>query len=286
MCTNSRPTYLPLRIITAASLMAFVYCASAEDFMSQNFIKQGDETFTLNLGGIFNQFDTTLRLDGSGLRGSSANLENSGLKKNLSSFDAGGTWRFWSRNRIDVLYFNAKRSGSRQIDSELDIDGQVIPINSTLTVQSKDQFLLADYRYSFVKTDEVELAGLLGIYGGQYKYQLSATHARPGVGQDLLLDTTASTTVPLPLIGVTLDWYINPRWKLSANVEGIKARIGNVDGSTLVAGVTTEFMLVRNFGVGLAYMYTDVNVDVSKNSFNGNLSAKMNGVTAFGQFKF
>jgi len=61
-----------------------------------------------------------------------------------------------------------------------------------------------------------------------------------------------------------LDWYIDPRWKVSANVDGIKAHIGSVDGSVLVAGVATEYMLTRNFGLGLAYMYSDVSVDVNR----------------------
>ena len=271
-----------LRTIIAGPLIACAFGASAQDFMSQDFIKQGDETLTLNLGGILNQFGTTLQLNGPGVNGSNINLENGGLPKTLSSFDASATWRFLSRNRMDVLYFNAKRSGSRTVDREITIDGTTIPVNSTLTVGSKSQFVLADYRYSFVKTDEIELAGLLGFYGGNFKYQLSAT----GSGQDSLLNTTTSTTVPLPLIGLTLDWYINPRWKISANAEGVKAQIGDVDGSAFVGGVATEYMLVRNFGLGLAYMYSDVNADVTKNSFNGNLGWKVNSVTAYAQFKF
>src|SRR5664279_3207767 len=122
-----------LRTMTTVSAMAIACGASAQDFMSQSFIKQGEETLTLNLGGILNQFGTSVKLNGPGLDGSNINLENSGLKKSLASFDAGGTWRFWSRNRIDVLYFSANRSGSKTIDRDLNIDGVDVPINSTLT---------------------------------------------------------------------------------------------------------------------------------------------------------
>jgi hypothetical protein len=275
-----------LRTLTALLLVAIAFDASAQDFMSQKFIKQGDEALTLNLGGILNQFGTSVQLNGQGLDGSNIDLENSGLKKSLSSFDVGGTWRFFSRNRIDVLYFSAKRSGSKTIDRDLTIDGVVVPINSTLTAHTKDQFFDVDYRFSFIKTDEVELAGLLGLYGGQYEYQLSATRPIEGGGQASLLDVTASTTVPLPLIGATVDWYINPRWKISGSLSGVKAHIGSVDGSALVAGVDTEYMLVRNFGIGLGYMYSKVSADVTKNSFNGNLDWKMNSVSLYGQFKF
>ncbi len=258
--------------------------ALGQNLMSQSFIKGGDEVLTLNLGGILNQFDTTVRLDGQSVRGNDINLEGNGLDKTLSSFEASGTWRFLSRNRIDLLYFQAKRTGSHTTDRELVIDGNVIPVNFTLSAEAKDSFFLADYRYSFVKTPTIEVAGLLGLYGGQFKYTLSASGVRQG--QQTRIDTTASTTVPLPLIGATLDWYINPRWKVSANVAGIKADIGDVDGSVLVAGAATEYMLVRNFGIGLAYMYSDVKADVTKSNFEGNLGWQMNSVRAYGQFKF
>ncbi len=60
--------------------------SQAADWMSQDFMKPYEDTLTIGLGGIVNQFDTSLRLDGEGSRGSDINLENNGLKKNLSSF--------------------------------------------------------------------------------------------------------------------------------------------------------------------------------------------------------
>ena len=272
---------------TVGFLLATVLMRSAQpvfalDLMSQNFIDGGDETLTLDLGGILNQFDTSVRFDGQGTRGTNINLEKNGGQQTLSSFELSGTWRFLSRNRIDVQYFQAKRSGNRQLEQTVVIGDNVIPIGANLAAQVKDEFLLADYRFSFVKTKEIEVAGLLGVYGGQYNYHLTASDT----GSTQAINKSVSTTVPLPLIGVTVDWYINPRWKMSANVEGLKASIGDADGSVFVAGAATEFMLVRNFGIGLAYMYSDVNVDVSKSDFNGNLTWKVNSLRAYAQFKF
>ena len=106
---------------------------------------------TLNLGGIVNQFDTPLKLNGNTDNGSNLNLEGNGLKKNLSSFEAGGAWRFLSRHRIDVQYFSAKRSGTQTYNNEITIRDNVYPIGATVSVEAKDNFLLADYRYSLSK---------------------------------------------------------------------------------------------------------------------------------------
>src|SRR5947209_18531542 len=75
----------------------------------QNFIAPGEETLTLNLGGILNQFDTTLRLNGTGRQGTDIKFEDNGAPKSLSSFQASGTWRFLPNHRFDAEYFSAKR---------------------------------------------------------------------------------------------------------------------------------------------------------------------------------
>ena len=258
--------------------------ALAEDLLSQDFIKGGEETLTLNLGGILNQFDTVLRLDGRGLRGHDVDLENNGLESSVSSFQASGTWRFWSRNRFDILYFSAKRTGSHVTDRQLNIDGQVIDVDFTLEAEARDQFLLFDYRRSLVKKDTFEFAGLFGIYGGEFEFDLSASGTEGG--QAVTKSAAASTALPLPLIGVTIDWYINPRWKASANVEGVKAKIGNVDGWALVAGAAADCMLVRHFGIGLSYLFSDLDVEVSKDSFDGTFAWTLSSVSAYGQFEF
>jgi hypothetical protein len=263
-----------VRAMLAALLAVASGMSSAQSLMSQDLIKPGNETFTLDLGGIVNQFSTSVTLNGSTTNGSNLDLESNGLKKNLSSFTASGTWRFLPRHRIDMLYFSADRSGSRQYDTQITIADTVFPIGATVDAEAKDRFLIADYRYSFVKTDTLEFAGLLGVYGGQFKFNISAR------GNEALnarsASSTSSTTVPVPLIGATVDWYIDPRWKVSANLAGLKANIGDVDGSVLVAGASLEYLLARNFGLGARYMYSDVDVDVSKSDFNGNISWRMN----------
>lgn len=145
----------------------------------------------------------------------------------------------------------------------------------------KSQFLIADYRFSFVKMEQIELAALLGFYGADVKYNASATGVVSNTTQTV--SKSSSTTVPLPLIGLTLDWYVNPRWKISASVAGFSAHVGNVDGTALVAGASTEFMLGRNFGLGLAYMYTDLNANVDKSDFTGSLDLMTSSVSAYAQ---
>jgi hypothetical protein len=128
------------------------------------------------------------------------------------------------------------------------------------------------------------VAGLIGFYGANFKYKLDATGNESPNPRSASRDV--STTVPLPLIGASVDWYLNPRWKISGFVEGIKANIGDVDGHAFVAAVSTDYMFTRNLGAGARYMYSDASVDVSKSGFNGSIDWRMNSWSLYAKLLF
>jgi hypothetical protein len=268
--------------LSIALALAATSILSAQPALADDFIKGGQETFTFNLGGIVNQFDTSVRLDGASAKGTEINLENNGLDENLSSFMASGTWRIADRHRVDALYFGADRSASRSSTHDITVDGKVIPAGSTVSAEAKTDYLLFDYRYSFYKSDAWEFAGVLGFYGANFDFTVSG----PGVVLGTTVNVSESTTVPLPLIGLSADWYLQPRWKVSSTLAGMTAEIGDVDGSITVFTLSTDFMFTRNLGLGAQYMYSNIDVDVSKSGFNGNINFGSNAALLYATMKF
>lgn len=261
-----------------ALALAVVSVLPAHAAKADDFIKGGQETFSFNLGGIVNTFDSSIRLDGA-TRGTEFNLESNGLKDNLSSFVASGTWRISERNRIDALYFGVKRDNSHTSTRDVTVNDQTIPAGSTVSTEAKTDYLLFDYRYSFYKSDAWEFGGMLGFYGGNFDFSVSS----PGLAGGKVSE---STTVPLPLIGLTADWYIQPRWKVSSALSGMAANIDNIDGSITVFTLSTDYMFTRNLGMGMAYLYTNLDADVSKSGFNGNINFKNNAGLLYATLKF
>jgi hypothetical protein len=268
--------------ISIALALAAASILSAQPAQADDFIKGGQETFTLNLGGIVNQFDSSFRLDGASTKGTQVNLEGSGLKDNLSSFEASGTWRITERNRVDFLYFGTDRSGSRTSTQDITVKGDTIPAGSTVSAESQTDYLLFDYRYSFYKSDAWEFAGMLGFYGGKFDFTVKG----PGVLVGTTVNVSESTSVPLPLIGLSADWYLQPRWKISSSLSGMAANIGDVDGDITVFTLGTDYMFTRNLGLGMSYMYSKINVDVAKSDFNGNIDFTNNAVLLYATMKF
>ena len=217
--SSARRTGLIRRIARAGMLFAFAMPAAAQqDFMSAPLIKPGEEALVVNLGGILNQFDSRVQINGQRLNGSDIDLEGNGLPHDDWSFQAAASWRFLPRHRIDVQYFSTKRSGTATYERSVTIGDNEYPLGATVSIEAKDQFLLADYRYSFVKNDAIEFAGIIGVYGGRFEFDVNATGTAGTVSASA--NTTASTTVPLPLIGVAMDWYVNPAGRSPAASRG------------------------------------------------------------------
>ena len=243
------------------------------------FISPYDETISITLGGIVNRFDTNVRFDGGTRQGTEIHLEDNALEKNLSSFEGGLTWRFFRAHRLDVNYFTADRSGSRTYTTEVDIGDTTYPLGATVSAKAKSDLFAVDYRWSFSQQPTVEWALLLGIYGGTFKYDIDATGTVGGATRST--SKHVSTTLPLPMLGVGVDWYPDPQWRAGANIMGIKAKVGDVDGHAYRIGAYTEYMVWRNVGFGARYNYNDIQADVDKSDFNGNLGWRANSVSLY-----
>jgi hypothetical protein len=281
---NRRTAWARASLAAAALSLTLSPAVHAQGFMSEAFIPPGQDTFTLELGGIVNRFDSHVKLNGVNASGTDINLENNDLDRNLSTFVANGTWRFLPNHRLDAMYYGGKRSGSRTYEGNIDIGDQDFPVGATVNVDTKTEIFDVNYRWSFVHTPEVEVAAVLGLYGGTFKYDFNAFGTVNG--NQRTYNKSVSTTVPLPIIGLSVDWYLDPRWTVSASGAGIKAKIGDIDGHAYLLALSTDYMIWRNFGIGARYGYTDISADVTKSDFNGNLGVKLNGVSVYAKFVF
>ena len=142
---------------------------------AQAWIKPGEETFMLQLGGLTSRIESSARLDGN-RGGTGIDLEgDTGLDSERQTFHLGGTWRFAAKHRLDGVYTAYDRSATRTTQKEYVIDDVVIPAGTALTAEAETKLFFVGYRYSFVKRPDMEFAGGLGAYGGNFKFRFNAT---------------------------------------------------------------------------------------------------------------
>jgi hypothetical protein len=254
--------------------------ACANDAQAQQaMIAPGTETFKINLGGILTTNNTSFRLDGSNGRGTDIDLESiTGLEGDVSSIFASATWRFAPTHRVGILAFQVDRDKTQTIDRSITIGDTVIPINTSLSTEAKSQFFIVNYQWSFVKNADMEIAAVLGLYGANLKYKFTASNP--------VVDIDKSTAAPLPVIGLSADFYLNPRWTVSVLGEGLKVKVGDVDGSMYYLSASTDYMFTPNWGVGVGYQLADIKADLTKGDFRGHLGWRMDGYFAYVQAKF
>jgi hypothetical protein len=234
---------------------------------AQAWIKPGEETLLLRLGAVTGNIDTSARLDGDAGTGTPIDLESEGgLSDNLNTFDLAASWRLASRHRIDAQYLQNSRSGSKATERDYTIRDTLIPAGTVLSAEQKTSVGYVGYRYSFMKTPGAEIAAGLGVYGGNFKVRFNADV--PTVNID------ASTTLPLPVLVLTGDFYLTDRLTMTASLQGLALKIGDVDGKVYRANVAAEYLLTNNFGVGAALDTFDIQADVTKSGFRGNAEVK------------
>jgi hypothetical protein len=267
-------------LVFATLALAAVSPALADE---SGYFKGGTETFKITAGGLIGSTDPSVSFNGSTDDGTPVDFGANG-GKSVSSVMVSADWRFARKHRVSALWYGTKRSNTYTLANDVIIDDTTIPAGASLTPEIKNDFFFVNYRYSFVKNDNVEIAALLGLYGANFRFDITAVGVPGQPGQTFSRNT--STTLPLPLIGVSLDWYIMPRWNAGASISGLSAKIGDIKGSTWVFTASTDYMIFKNFGLGVAYMHTVIDADVTKDSFNGNINYTTNNFLFYGVVKF
>jgi hypothetical protein len=270
-----------MRYLLAAAALSFGLAAPA--LAAEPSYLGGNETFRITIGGLIGSTSPSLSLNGTAVDGTRIDFSRDG-GESVNSFTASGEWRFARKHRVSLLWYATSRSETYTLANDVVIGDTTIPAGASLTPELSNDFFFVNYRYSFVKNDKVEIAALLGLYGSNWTFDITAENF-PG-NPTRTFSQDASTTLPLPVVGASLDWYITPRWTATTSLSGMAAKIGDIDGSTWVFTVSTDYMVWRNFGIGLAYMHADIDATVTKDNFNGNIGYTTNNFLFYGVVKF
>lgn len=257
---------------------------------AEELIPGGTETWKFSVGGILARIDAGIGVDGTAGNGSIIDLNGSADRKNAASFVLGAQWRMAPRHRLTGVFFQTSKTRELAIDGPVNIgDDQLVPPTS-LNSESKNRFLFATYEYSFVRNKDVELAGMIGAYLNKFSADISGTATVNNPDGTTTFNRTVtyapSVTVPMPLIGASIDWFATPALTIGGSLSGLKAKIGDVDGGVYVATVSAEYMFTRNFGAGLTFMHSEVDVDVIKPSFTGSVDWTNDNLLLFAILKF
>jgi hypothetical protein len=245
-----------------------------------------DDKVVASVGGFIVTTDVRARLDGSSATNPEIDLNKTfGNDSDATRVRADVLWRITPNQHLRFMYFNDSSSRSRAIDQDIKWGDYTFQAGANVESQRRLQIAEVAYEYAFMRLPTFELAGSLGVHYMDLSLKLSGvatlTDANGNTVSTQFTTKENSVPIPLPVIGVRAGWAFAPKWYLEGQGQIFKANISGYDGrvTDVRAGVT--YMFTPNFGAGLGYNTFVVNVDTSKNSFNGNVRLGYSGIQLY-----
>jgi hypothetical protein len=241
-----------------------------------------DDSFVLSLGTYFVDSDTEIGLNGSaGQAGTIVDLERDTGMDDSNRFRIDGLWRIGGgRHHVRAMYFDVSRDGSRQIDRELVVGDTVYPVNATVSASLEATILQVAYEYAFVRRDTLEVAGSIGAHALSFDYGISGNGLVNGQPVGAAAES-GDTNAPLPVVGVRAMWRFAGDWYLDAQGQWFAVELDGIDGSISDLRLGLTWMFSEHVGAGVGWNRFTVDVDASKNSFDGTFDWRYQGAQVF-----
>jgi hypothetical protein len=237
------------------------------------------DRFSFSLGMFFTDRDTQTQLDGTTANGTPTDLENDlGLDSSDNVFRVDGYYRFNDKHRFDFSIFDLSRSGSKQIERDIQWGDTLYAIDTDIVADFDLTIYKAAYTYSFMQKEDGYLGATIGVYAADTKVSLSEQN----LGQAEIGDITA----PLPVIGLRGEYELTDKWSFRASGEFFFIEYNDIDGSLVDLYAGVDYAVRDSMSIGLGINSVDLDVDASKSRFQGSLDWQYTGGLLFLKFDF
>lgn len=242
--------------------------------------------FSITGGGAAADFETTARIDPEDAAGTGTLI---GFERDLGLDDSrtvtrlGVQWRPFARHELAASYFSAPRNGLAQIDRNITFRDQVYPVSALVTTKFDLDYWNATYTYWARRGPRDGIGITLGV--AKLAMNASVIAERPDAS--VTLQQSAETDVPVALGGIQGRIAITDRLHALASVATLpRVTIEDYAGRALTGEARLEYRPVRWLGVGAAYSYFDLDVDVARTDLTGTLNMTIRGPEAYVRLAF
>jgi hypothetical protein len=241
-----------------------------------------NDKIDISAGIFLIETSTTFRVDGTARTGTDVNLNRDLGLGNTNSFRFDGYWRFATRHKIRIEYFDEVRSAEHTINRQISIGDTTFDVNTQLSARVKTVNIEGAYEYAFMRGETYELAGSVGVYDMYYKFSASA------VGQTTNASASARADFngPLPVIGLHYLWQFTPEWNLDVLAEFFALSVNPYTGTLQNYNVSVVYMPTKHFGAGLGWNEFILNTSLDSHDFNGTMSLKYGGLRFYVKYEY
>ena len=248
-----------------------------------------ESRFIVDVGYFFLSTDTRVRVDGetSNQVGSDINFDDTFGIGDFDRFRVDGLWRIAPRHLIRAMYFQNNRHATRSIERDVNFQDETFPVGATVDARSELTVAQLSYEYAFLRRENYELAGGIGIHYVDMDLTLDGTISAQGNQASRRANAGASTQAPLPVLGLRWMWRLPHNFYVAAQAQYFYLQFDPYAGSLTDLKATVVWQATDHFGVGVGYNDFGFRFDISsRGDFDGRLRWNYGGAMAFATFMF
>lgn len=239
------------------------------------------EKFGLSIGVFVTDRDSKTRFDAQGISMNDRDVDvesDLGLDTSDAVFRLDGYYRINQKHRIDFSWFDLSRTGSKQIQRDINWNDTLFPVDTLISSEFDLAIYKTAYTWSFMRRDN----GYLGLTAGLYTADINNSVSAASTGTR----EVGGFTAPLPVIGLRGEHHFSEKWSVRASGEVFAFEYGDFDGSLYDLYLGLDYQLFDRMAIGVALNSVKMNLGVDKENINGNLDWDYDGGLIFLKFDF
>ena len=165
---------------------------------------------------------------------------------------------------------------------------ETYPIGASVTAESELAIYQLSYEYAFLRRQNYELAGGIGVHYMDMGLSTSATlSVQGGTTGSRQANEDANTGAPLPVLGLRWLWRLSNNFYVNAQVQYFYIEFDPYSGSLADLKASVVWQPTDHVGLGVGYNAFRFNFDIEdKPDFDGSLQWDYGGAIVFASFMF
>lgn len=272
--------------VVACSILGVAHAAEETPADDRNPLQS---KFIIDVGYFFLSTDMRVRVDGetTAQAGSDVDFDDTFGIGDFDRFRVDGLWRIAPRHLIRAMYFQNNRHAIRSIERDVNFQDETFPLGATVDAHSELTVAQLSYEYAFLRRENYELAGSIGIHYVDMNLTLDATIAAQGNQVSRTADAGASTSAPLPVLGLRWMWRLPHDFYVSAQAQYFHIQFDPYKGSLTDLKASVVWQATDHLGIGVGYNDFGFRFDIdARGDFDGRLRWNYGGAMAFATFMF
>lgn len=264
---------------TTALALAFAGAASAQTETNHLW-----PTFAVAVGSYQVSSSDEIRIEGTIDRlGQEIDLGREfGLGERESVFGGNFQWAFADKHSLGFATFALKREASRSIQRDIEIGGVVFPVGASASIEFNQTFIEANYDYWFLRRDTYGVGASFGLVYLSLDAEVQASYRLGNSGQTITEQESASTDLPVPMIGLVAKGSPWPWLVLHGGLRYLPSvTVDQYRGEAASYAVGADFYVWGPLAVGVAYSGTIYQADIEDSGWNGSVDLSYEGAQIY-----